>query len=242
MEPHSVSKVEQLIYEGMVIHVVDPGPPAGQRYVPSKGGNEAPHQVMDPYTNYFKQGQLGSDARAKRFLLTAADYDEKDLPPSVNPTNGEDLALPVGTPIWPATGQPVAANTPGAVITIDPIEFAINLSTSPSANVLRDVVVEMHGRGMETQGRGPAGKQKIIAIDPVRRVWAKEIHTMWQSLHPKAHDYLNAENRLNNMLAREDQHRAAKAAEAAKKVAAHGAPAPALASAPAPAPSGYPVR
>ena len=227
MELHSVSKVEQFIIEGAVINVVDPGPPAGQRYQTSKGGNETPHSVLDPYTVYFKQGQLGSDARAMRFMLVAADFAEKDLPPSVNPSTGDDLALPVGTPIWPATGQPVPAGTQGAVLTKGPIEYAIDVAVSPTANVLRDIVVEMHGRGMPTQGRGPAGVQKIIAVDPIRRVWAREIHGQWANLHPKAQELLNAEGRLNNMIAREDKHRADKAAEAARKAAAAPAGAPA---------------
>ncbi len=235
-EIHSQNKMEQIIYEATVLHVVDPGPPTGQRWPSSKGGNETPHSVLDPYTIYFKFGQMGSDGRLRKFLLTAAEYDERKLPPSINPANGADLTLPPGTPIWPATGQAVAAGTPGAVLSLDPVEHAIDLSVSPTHNILRDIVVEMHGHGITTAGRGPAGAQKIVANDPVRRVWAKELHGMWASLHPKAQELLNAENRLGNMIVREDKERADRAAEAVKKSAVvTGAPA-------APAAPGMPVR
>ena len=188
MDRHSGSGVEQVIFEGSVIRIVDPGPPIGSRFKPSKGGNDAPHTPCDPFTFYYSASMTGSEGRCKRLLLVATNMTEAQLPAA----------------ILPATGQACAPGTPGAV---DPIEFAIEQATSPSTNALKDIVIEVTGRGMRTQGRGPAGPQDIIAVDPVRRVWAREVHENWEGLHENVKQMLMRDKRLELMLQREERER-----------------------------------
>jgi hypothetical protein len=208
MDMHASKNSEQIVFETEVVRVVDPGPAPGQRFKPTKGGNDTPHSAGDPYTIHFGSWQQGAEARAKRFLLVAANLEEHKVPKAINPMTGKSVNVPPGSPIHPQTGDPLPIGTPGAIMAVDPVELAIDQATNPSTNMLRDIIVEMNGRGMTTQGRGPGGKQDIIAIDPVRRVWAKEVADVWESLHPNVKALLERDNRLKNMLAREERERA----------------------------------
>lgn len=206
MDTHASKNAEQVVFEGVVVRVVDPGPPPGQRWKPTKGGNENPHAPGEPYTIHYGSWQLGADARCKRFLLVAANMDEKQIPAAVNPVTHQPCQP--GQYFDRASGAAVHPGTPGAVCAVDPVENAIELATSPTTNALRDICVEVSGRGITTQGRGPAGAQNIIAVDPVRRVWAKEIHDAWADLHPVVQAELTRNDRLKGMLAREERERA----------------------------------
>lgn len=206
---HASKNSEQIVFEGTVIRVVDSGPAAGARFKPTKGGNESPHVPGEPFTLHFGSWQLGAEARAKRFLLVAADMEESKLPAAINPMTGAAVKVAPGALIHPQTGEPVQMGTPGAIAAVDPVEHAIGLATNPSVNCLKDIVVEMHGRGQTTQGRGPSGKQDIIAVDPVRRIWATEVREVFESLHENAKQVLWQDKRLEQMLTREAQQRGA---------------------------------
>lgn len=198
---HVQKKSPQIIFEGTVIRVVDPGPAAGQRYKTTKGGNETPHAPGDPYTLHFGSWQLGAEGRLRHFLLVATGTEERDLPPSVDPRPPySSLAVPPGTQV---------PGAPAGVLSVNPVEFATDQCTSPTVNALKNKVVEVLGRGTKTQGRGPAGAQDIIAIDPVRRVWARDIHEVWESLHENAKLELMKDKRLEGMLKNEENERAA---------------------------------
>lgn len=203
IDKHASTGSEQIIFEGTVAHVFDPGPPAGARFKPTKGGNETPHTVGEPYTIYFSEAQLGSEARCKSFLLTSYNVKEKDLPIAVNPVNGNTVLVPVGMWIDPNTGAPVVQGTAGAVAAKDPVMFMIEQATSPVQNALADVMIEVRGRGIKTQGRGKSGVQEIIATDYVRRVWAREVKDLWSKLDARSVDLFNRDKRFERMLARE---------------------------------------
>jgi len=204
-DKHASTGSEQIIFEGLVMYVFDPGPPAGSRFKPTKGNNETPHTPGEPYSFYFSEAQLGSESRCKSFLLTAFNIKEKDLPVAVNPENGATVAVPVGMWIDKVSGAPVVPGTPGAVAAVDPIEYAISQATSPTVNSLRDVMIEVNGRGTKTQGRGKSGVQDIIAVDYVRRVWAREVRELWTAgkLHDNAIQEFNRNKRFEQMLTRE---------------------------------------
>lgn len=193
---HASKNSPQIIYEGTVIRVVDPGPPAGARFKTSKGGNETPHAAGEPFTFHFGMWQLGAEARAKRFLLTAGNMEEAKLPAAIDPT----------------TGAAVAPGTPGSV---DPIEYAVEMTTNPKYNMLKDAVIEVHGRGQRSQGRNNQQPQDIIAVDPVRRVWAREVQEVWDQLAPTIQADLAKDGRLTKMVARDDAVRAQSQAPAA---------------------------
>lgn len=216
---HAGSNTPQVIFEGTVIKVVDPGPPQGQRWKPSKGGNESPHTVGEPFTFYFGMKAAGSPGRLRRLILVANGVEEKDLPPSLHPVTGVSLALPASTPIDAATGAPVAAGTAGSMLSVDPVEFAITKATDPKVNALCDVVLEVRGSGIVTQGRNGNLPQNIIAVDPMRRVSAREIHAGWETLAQAAQDYLKKDGRIDRMLRGEDAERNAQAAQVAQATA-----------------------
>jgi hypothetical protein len=208
-DSHASKNYEQVIFEGMVVHILDPGPPAGQRFVTSKGGNETPHSVLDPFTFYFGATSPGAEGRCVRFLLVAADMEESKVPPSINPATGQPCAVPSGTSIDPATGNPVNPGTLGSVLSVKAMTHFLNMATNPSVNALRNVVLEVVGRGTTTQGRGSGGTpQKIIAIDPVRRVYPSQLHTMWAQIDPKAQAELQRDGRWQLMIAQEEKQRA----------------------------------
>lgn len=213
-DTHQTKKIEQIVYEGNVVRVLDPGPAPGQRFKPTNGGNETPHLPGDPYTFHFGMWVTGAAGRLRKFLVVAAGIDEKSLPPAIVPFNGmhcQPNTAWVPGQVDPATGRPqaiqVAVGTMGAVMASDPIEYAVDQSTSPTQNAISGTVIEVIGKGVTTQGKNGGVKRDIISSDPIRRVMPSEIRAAWEQIAEPARAILTRNGRFDQMLNQEQMQR-----------------------------------